>query len=316
MIALSTACRSGNATDGRRLTAALAAFDIEGLELDYRIGAPLLAALQAPLKRSRLQVVSLHNYCPIPSPWARSGGGGDLFSLSSPDRDIRREAVKWTRQSIETANRFQARRVVLHAGHVPLSDAFERLRGFFETGRITTDEAQAFVAAQRAHLDRLKGPYLDALRFSLDRLLPEAERLDVILALENRFHFFELPGLADIGPLLDDFAGGPLGYWHDTGHAHANECLGIDPPQGLLAAYGDRLVGVHVHDARGLNDHLAPGRGEIDFNVLKPYLHDRVPLVLELKPGTPDERIAAGIAHLRSLLGTREAAPPGPPERT
>ncbi|NIS46468.1 MAG: hypothetical protein GWN76_11420, partial [candidate division Zixibacteria bacterium] len=44
------------------------------------------------------------------------------------------------------------------------------------------------------------------------------------------------------------------------------------------------LIGVHLHDAIGLDDHIPPGSGEIDFAALKPFLKADTIKVIELKP--------------------------------
>jgi sugar phosphate isomerase/epimerase len=62
--------------------------------------------------------------------------------------------------------------------------------------------------------------------------------------------------------------------------------LGVVSQEDLLTTHGERLVGIHLHDAAGMNDHLAPGNGEIDFTILKPYLKAAPAVVIELAPGT------------------------------
>ena len=107
-----------------------------------------------------------------------------------------------------------------------------------------------------------------------------------------------MPGFDDFKVLFTEFEGGPLGYWHDTGHAHANEILNIIPPEALLKTYSDRLIGVHLHDAIGLDDHLAPGTGIVDFKSIKYYFKKNTLLVIELKPGTPDLKVSQGIRYV------------------
>jgi sugar phosphate isomerase/epimerase len=138
--------------------------------------------------------------------------------------------------------------------------------------------------------------------FSLDRLIRYAEKQGVTLGLENRYHYHELPTPPVMRTLLAEFKGGPIGYWHDTGHAHANEVLGFIEPGALHQEFGTELVGMHWHDAIGLDDHLAPGLGEIDFNTLEPYLHDNLPIVVELKPGTSQELAQEGIEFTREQI--------------
>ena len=55
------------------------------------------------------------------------------------------------------------------------------------------------------------------------------------------------------------------GYWHDTGHVPANEVSGPIAGNALLRKYADWFIGIHLHDAIGLDDHIPPGAGEIDF---------------------------------------------------
>lgn len=65
-----------------------------------------------------------------------------------------------------------------------------------------------------------------------------------------------------------------------------------------------RLVGIHLHDATGLEDHLPPGSGGIDFKALLSHLAPGLPAVLELRPGTPEDAIRSGLAHLAALADT------------
>ena len=93
-----------------------------------------------------------------------------------------------------------------------------------------------------------------------------------------------------------------MGYWHDVGHAQVNENLSLIPPGSLLKNYGDRLIGIHLHDTAGLEDHLAPGTGEIDFTLLKSYLKSDTLTVLELKPQTPEFEVIQGIRFIREKI--------------
>ncbi len=139
---------------------------------------------------------------------------------------------------------------------------------------------------------------------SLDRLIPLAEKQGVVLGLENRVHYHELPGCDDFEQLFSEFAGGPVGYWHDTGHAHIAEVLTLDPLEPHLEKHSENLVGLHFHDALGLEDHRAPGKGEIDFSTLKPFLKPEIPTVVELKPGTLGPDIKKGLAFMKAFLNS------------
>ncbi len=284
------------------LMGALKEMHADGVELEYRIPTALWPHVKDALRSSGLAVRSVHNYCPIPPAFNHTGGGGDLLSLAATDQEERNAAVRLTLQTIEQANDLEARAVVLHCGRVEMAPKTDVLHDFYRSGRIASEDARGFLARKVAERDRLKSPNLDALCFSLEKLLPAAERHHVRLGLENRYHYHELPGSDDFQLFFREFEGAPLGYWHDTGHAHAGEVLGLGTAVDLLKRYGSHLVGCHLHDARGLDDHLAPGSGEIDFAALSPLLPTGTLRVIELKPGTTPEAARKGAAHLATVL--------------
>jgi len=298
MVALSTSFASGRFTNGETLLAALEGYDITGIELEYRISEKVFHQMKPLLMRSRLKVVSMHNFFPIPGVLKTGRGGGDLFLLSHPDREERQNAIKWTLRTIEHAHALESGVVILHCGRVEMEPAIDQLHGFHRSGQIESDEAQAFIARMIDHRDRKKPKYIDGLLFSLDRLVRVAERYHVILALENRYHYYELPGTDDFLTIFSELDGAPLGYWHDSGHAHINEVLSMSEADSLLNMNRDRLVGIHLHDATGLDDHLPPGTGDIDFSKILGHLKSDVIKVIELKAGTGDADITAGIEHI------------------
>ena len=300
MLALSTSWKSKELINGEILVQALEGFDVSGTELDYRIKEAVFRQMKKPLKRSDLRVVSIHNYFPIPAVIPHSKGGGDLFLLSHPDREERQRAIQWTIKTIEHANDLEAKAVILHGGYVEMNTETDVLYDYWETDRIHSEKAQVFIRQKLHERDLLKTKHLDSLLFSIDRLIRVAEKQNITIGIENRYHYHELPGFDDFEVLFAEFEGGPVGYWHDTGHEFANEVLTIIPSGALLKIYSDKLIGVHLHDAIGIDDHLAPGTGKIDFKSIKSYLKNDTLLVVELKPGTPDSAVSQGIQFIRN----------------
>ncbi len=299
---ISTSVAATVAGTADEMMSVLSAAGAEALELDYRLRPDVLRALIPALRSARIPVLSVHNFCPIPAVLSGASGGGDLFSLSDRDADRRNEAVRWTLRTLETASEVEAPAVVLHCGLMDVDPEEEMIRDRYPSGQLDTDAARQWIAEKREWLRHLKPPYLDRLFFSLDRLIPAAERYGITLGLENRYHYYELPTVEDFGTLFRRFDGAPLGYWHDTGHAHAAQQLGIKRAHEMLDELRDRMVGVHLHDARGLEDHLPPGEGEVDFKGLfDRYAGDGL-LVMELKPGTDPEVAASGLIRLKRWL--------------
>ena len=224
-----------------------------------------------------------------------------IFLLSHPDPQERNQAIEWTSRSIEHAHNLGARVVVLHCGYVDMRPDLDKLFHYHTTGQINSPEARAFIHKKLAEREQLKPKHMESLLYSLDCLGRVADKKGILLGLENRYHYHELPGIKELEVLLQTFEGAPIGYWHDTGHAHANETLTLLPPHALLDKFSHRLIGIHLHDANGLDDHLAPGKGEIEFDRLKPYIKSDTILVMELKPATPDREVAEGIRFLNRL---------------
>jgi len=302
MLSISTSFRDPAETDPVRFVAYLEQLGVPGVELEYRLTDRFFAGMRAPLQKSGLEVTSIHNYFPFPTRFEKLKPGGDLFLLSAEDKEERQRAVIWTARTIEMANDLEAGVVVLHCGKVMMTAEIRKLQRLFDERSITTPEAQTFIGEKLRELQACKPTFLDSLFFSLDRLMPAADKQGVILALENRAHYHELPGYDDLERLLAEFEGGPVGYWHDTGHAHLAEKLTLVPPGYLLEKYANHLAGIHFHDAIGRNDHLPPGTGEIDFAAIKTHLKPNIPLVLEFKPGTPEADIRKGIDFMKDFL--------------
>jgi sugar phosphate isomerase/epimerase len=218
------------------------------------------------------------------------------------DRSERALAVDWTTRTIENANDLEAELVVLHCGAVEMNPNHRRLYAQWQAASENDERLDELVSQELAQRRRHQMPHLDAICFSLDRLLNAAMTYGVTLGLENRFHYFEIPDSEELAVLFAEVEGAPIGYWHDTGHAHAQEVLRIVPQEELLATHGDRLVGIHLHDAAGLNDHLAPGNGEIDFTILKPYLKAGPTVVIELAPGSHEADVRKAVFFTQELI--------------
>ena len=144
-LALSTSFTSNRRHTSKSLLDLLEKFNISGLELDYRINDALYKQIREALKQSRLRVVSIHNFFPIPAITPGSGGGGDLFLLSHPDPEERKMAIEWTSRSIEHAHNLGARAVVLHCGYVEMSPELDRLYHYHTTDQINSPQARDFI---------------------------------------------------------------------------------------------------------------------------------------------------------------------------
>lgn len=302
-LAISTSWQAP-ALSGAAMALAVQEAGFSRLELEYRLSAQRLAELRRELKPRDLSVGSVHNYCPFPPQYAgQLKPSGDLFNLAAPDREERRRAVEHTLGSLELASDLEAGAVVLHLGWVPeLLD--RQITGQAALlGRLTPELALA-----RQERLAASPQVLDALSFCLEPLIERALSLGVRLGLENRFHLFQAPTLEETEILLTRFAGAPLGYWHDTGHAQHRQLAGLNPASAYLERLGGHLLGCHLHDIKGVADHLPPGQGDLDWPALAPLLAQAPHLVVELRPGPSPQEVRESAQMLAEILGHTRAA--------
>lgn len=288
----------GNEDDLLRILKELGDLGIKYLELEYRIPELLFLKLRPKLKG---KVISVHNFFPFPEGYSHLKPSGDLFLLSSLDKEEREKAVKYTIKTIQNAHDLECSVVVLHLGKVEMESYYQQFCHYFDSNLINSPEMDLFFSRLKEERKSKQHPYLDAVFFSLEKLNQEAEKRGVCLGMENRYYFQEIPNFEEIGLILKKFTGGKIFYWHDVGHGHVQERLGMQSHRKLLEAYFHYIVGVHLHDANGYTDHDAPGKGEVDFKWIKGYLKEETLKVLELHPRTSFEEAKKSFSFLQSL---------------
>lgn len=266
MIGLSTAwVTEREGITGRDVVDEIVELGFRGMELEYRVTETMYREMRPLILKGRVKVMSIHNFFPLPDDIPLSEASGDRYLLSSPEKGERELAIRMTIRTIECAEDLGATALVLHLGKVDMEPEYERLYDLFSHRRLGSPEGRLFLEGKLKERREMRDPYLESIFFSLDQLNREAEKRGILLGLENRYHYHQIPDFEEIGLILDRFSGGSIRYWHDVGHAHVLERLGIIEPGSLLQSYGPLNVGVHIHDAIGTGDHRAPGTGEIDF---------------------------------------------------
>ena len=306
MLGIST-CWWHNRTDnGEEIVREILQLGLESVELEYRITESIYQQMKPHLQK-HLKVNSIHNFFPKPDDLSFKRGSGDLFLLSSTDKDERQKAVQYTIRTIENAHDIEARAIILHLGRVDIPGVTPTLSERYEGGERKQKEDLHPIEEQRLERESRQRKNFDAVLRSLDVLNREAEKKDVFLGIENRYHFHEIPNFEEIGIILNEFQGGNIGYWHDVGHATAQENMGLTPQTDLLDTYGDKLIGIHLHDAKGLDDHLPPGGGEVNFEKILSFLKPSHIKILEIHPKVDRKDLIEGIEYIRTLLSAEES---------
>ncbi len=272
---------------------AAARFGYDKIELNHQIAPQMLEGIDL----SRYAFSSVHEPCP--SPLSLTELRERDWAISAPDEENRARGVASIKGSIDLAQQLNAEVVVVHCGQMPDPQKKERqLRSLFRAGQQDAPEFAALRAEMTAERKATVRPYFEAVRRSLAELLEYAAPRKVRLGLENRDKWFYIPMQDEMEALLA--LGGPqeLGFVFDSGHAAILDRLGFQSFWAWLERFGPRMVECHLHDVSGLDDHFAPGLGNLDFGRIAAYLPAEAVRTLELHSRNAPAQVEAGLRLL------------------
>ncbi len=251
----------------------------------------------AQVDLDQFHIGSLHDPCPAIIP-AKMLEKADQV-ITSTNEVLRQRAVDGVKNTIEEAYRLCSRHVVIHPGRIAGDHSLDdQLRVLYRSGQKGTDQYEELrrqVMADRT--DRSK-PHLHALIKSLHEIVAFADGKGLTLGLENRYHYYEMPIFGELDTLLGEFKQEWVGWQFDIGHLQVLTELGLTLFDPWLERFGGRITGVHLHDVRGITDHQAPGKGEVDFKKIAAALPPYCYRTLEVDRSLTDLEIAAGLTVL------------------
>ena len=263
------------------------------IELNHQIDTAMLAGIDFSQHRFR----SVHEPCPADISVAELKNRNWL--ISTPDEACRREGVNSIKRSIDLARRLNATTVVIHSGTVdPDRQLEDRLRSLYAASQRLTPEYQETFDLLIARRRACAAEGFQALKQSLVELLEYARPFDIQLGLENRYHYLEFPSPNELEELLNLAGPDRLGFIFDVGHAQALSKLGFYPYLQWLERFGPRIIGVHLHDVNGLQDHHLPGQGEVDFSEIAAFIPEAAFRTLEFQGQYPQELVQASLGFL------------------
>lgn len=296
---LSTAWNARTAPDAFSMIRDIKDLGFGRVELNFTLTSKDIRDIISLKEKEALEITSLHNYCPVPEGISPGKASPDCYNISSLDEGERRKAIEATKVTIETAKRLNARFVILHLGRVEIEDGTRALAASLD------NKAEYEYIRKKMTDGRRESASLNFKKtlMSVDELLGFAKRHNIILGAETRFYHREIPSLDEFEELFREFTDTALGYWHDVGHAQLFQNLGLAKHKDFLDRLSHRMVGMHIHDISGTDDHRAPLQGDFDFSLLKPYLKKKTMLVLEPHQPATGGEIKRGAEYLSKLFG-------------
>ncbi len=294
------------------MVAELAELGFSHMELSHGIRVSLVPGILEALEEKRIQVSSVHNFCPLPS--GVQHAAPNFYQPSSPSHGERNLWVNYSLKTLDFATAVGARHIIMHSGSAFffLGNPLKKLEALGaeaeeENEREPPTSKPGYQAALKKALKRLgkketkTGP---RIMESYQPVVAAAREKELLLCIENREDLLEFPMDERIPQFVEALGEAEVvRYWHDTGHAQIKELKGVKTQEAYLSENADRLAGFHLHDvsAEG-RDHHPLGTGTIDWSLLRDYMRPEHLYILELNPRVKREEVIASKAFLEDLL--------------
>ena len=263
------------------------------IEANSSVSPPMLSELL----KAKVPISSIHSPCP--AKLSSRGIPISNLSLSSLNESDRMEAVSFTKRTIDLASSVKAKAIILHMGEVSISLNLEdRLRKLHEGGLTQTKEYNQVKEQLVYQRSSQALHYLDIAKKSLQDISGYSRQKGIILGIETRFNFHEIPNIDEMAELLNNVPDNLVGYWHDVGHAEVQQRLGFSLHEEWLSRFRGRMVGVHLHDVLGISDHHVPGKGNVNWEMVTKYLPPKILKVCEIGEWNTEEQILGVVGFL------------------
>lgn len=305
-LSLSTHWNAHRHGSGEALIEEILGLGLKSVELGYDLTMDLVPGVLSMAAQGAVAVTSVHNYCPVPLGVPQ--GHPELFLLTSSEARVRQRAITQTLKTVEFAAKAGASTVVLHAGRVEMKSLTRQLLSLADEGlqfQTKYDKTKMKLLLQR---DKKIKKHLDHLYSALETMLPSLEAAGVALGLEILPSWEAIPSEMEMEQIATRFNSPFIRYWYDTGHGRIRENLGLVSSMRWLERLSPHLAGMHLHDVSRIgHDHLMPPVGDMDFTMLKSFLRENMPLVLEPAPGMPVEMVEEGIQIISEAFNLPQA---------
>lgn len=295
--------------DGRGMLEEIKSLGFRYVELNYNVTAEHMRTIGPMIERDEIRISSLHNVFPYV---ADPDYGTDSVLLGFDDEEKRKRAVDLLIGTMEYADRFGAKAVVVHPGEVPFDTnvSGELGRIYHEQGKDSTAYRELWDTMIRRR-ESLAPHYCRRIQNSLEEVADIVARKGwkVAVGIETRSRCTQIPTLKEAASICGNLQGSGIGLWYDVGHAMMMDRMGLYDNLADLKQAQKYIVGVHIHETVGLSDHWCPYIHSKDMEFFDHFLDaiDGSPVkVYELKDKCLPEEIDASHALITQKIASRK----------
>ncbi|WNQ13322.1 sugar phosphate isomerase/epimerase family protein [Paenibacillus aurantius] len=294
-------------TAGRGMVEEIKELGFQYVELNYNVTDELLATIEPMIEKGEIGVSSVHNVFPhVPD----KDYDTDSVMLGFDDEDKRKRAVELLIRSMEYADRYGAKAVVVHPGEVPFDTNIDaELKQIYREKGKESAEYRSLWDAMLERRERLSPHYRRRIEESLHTAAEYAAKRNwkVVLGIETRSRCYQMPTLMEAKAICDSLSGSGVGLWFDIGHAMMMERMGLYDNPSEIELVKPYVYGVHIHETLELSDHWCPyvhSGTDRCFDLFLPIIDQAEVKVYELKAVCAPEEIHESHALLIKKLET------------
>jgi sugar phosphate isomerase/epimerase len=307
MISFSTCWNNARHSCGEEMIDEITNLGFRYIELSHGMTVAKLPGIRKAYAAGKFLCSGIHNY--FPSPVEVMIDAPDAYEFTSHRPWDRKRAMDMTLQTLDIAAEFNAAYVVLHMGSVPLNPGkyTNALTEMVAEGKIHDPK---YIAAKLNFIrkrEKIAPLYYARAIEALEKIAERAEQLGIILVVESRSRYEDMPSEREMLQLQTFFEKNPwVGYWHDFGHVQLKHNLGLLDHEDWLRSMKPHIVGGHIHDVHWpARDHRVPFTGTIDYKPLLSYFPEQCPIIWELSSSQRTEQIVEALKVWQKVFPER-----------
>jgi sugar phosphate isomerase/epimerase len=228
------------------------------VELNYNVTDELMKTIDPMIENGEIGISSVHNVFPFIDD---KDYDTDSVMLGFDDEVKRKRSVELLIRSMEYADRYGAKAVVVHPGEVPFEFNIDSdLKKLYREYGKVSPEYQKLWNEMYERRERLSPLYTRRIQESLEEVSEHAAKKgwSVAIGIETRARCYQMPTLLEAKMICDSLKGSPVYLWYDIGHAMMMDRMGLYGNIKELQEVKPYIYGVHIHETLELSDHWCP----------------------------------------------------------
>jgi sugar phosphate isomerase/epimerase len=245
-------------TIGREMIEEIKELGFRNVELNYNVTEEMMKTIDPMIEKGEIGVSSVHNVFPFIDD---KDYDTDSVMLGFDDEEKRMRSVELLIRSMEYANRYGAKAVVVHPGEVPFEyNIDQELKKLYREHGKESSEYQQLWQVMHERRERLSPRYTKRIQDSLEVVSDYAAKKgwNVAIGIETRSRCYQMPSLMEAKTICENLAGSPVYLWYDIGHAMMMDRMGLYDNLKELQEVKRYIYGVHIHETLELSDHWCP----------------------------------------------------------